>query len=230
MILEIVATCLDDAIAAEQHGADRIELITAATEDGLTPGIGLVKLVARRVRIPVTVIVRPHSRSFVCGPHDLETMVAEIRAIAAAGAAGVVIGAVTPERTIDERALEVLLEAADGLDVTFHRAFDELDDQVAGLRTLARYPAISRVLTSAGQRPAAESVDGIRRLVEATRGGPLRIMAGNGLKPEGIERFIAETGVTEVHVCSGVRVGGSKLAPIDPVRLRALADAVHGGG
>ena len=95
MLLEIIATCVDDAITAEQNGADRLELITAITEGGLTPGIGLVEEVVKAVQIPVHVMVRPHSRSFVYNEHDIATMIAEVKAIRKAGAAGVVIGMLT---------------------------------------------------------------------------------------------------------------------------------------
>lgn len=230
MVLEVIATCMDDALTAEAHGADRLELITAITEGGLTPGIGLIEQVAKAVSIPVFVMVRPHSRSFFYSKYDIETMAAETRAIAVSGAAGVVLGALTSEGRIDERALEILLPLTDGLQVTFHRAFDHLEDQIAGLRTLGNYPQITRVLTSAGPGPAPEAIPAMRRLVEEARGGSVGILAGSGLNPEGITSFIEQTGVTEVHFGSAVRYGNESLAPIDPVVLRALADSLRSDG
>ncbi|WP_053372871.1 copper homeostasis protein CutC [Paenibacillus sp. FJAT-27812] len=228
MILEVIATCIDDALTAEANGADRLELITAITEGGLTPGIGLIQQVAKAVSIPVFVMVRPHSRTFVYSENDILTMAAETRAIAESGAAGIVVGALTPEGRIDERALETLLPLTNGLQVTFHRAFDELEDQIAGLRTLSHYPQIKRVLTSAGPGPAIDAVPAMRSLVEASQSGSLKILAGSGLKPQGIKTFIEQTGVTEVHFGSAVRCGNDSLSPIDPVVLRALADSLHG--
>ncbi|MFD0715807.1 copper homeostasis protein CutC [Paenibacillus sp. GCM10027626] len=223
MLLEVIATCVEDAQLAEANGADRIELITAITEGGLTPGIGMVSQVVRAVDIPVQVMVRPHSRSFVYSKADVDTMLAEIEAIGAAGAAGIVIGALTAEGTINEQVLEQLLAAAGKLDVTFHRAFDELADQAAGLRTLARYPQISRVLTSGGLQPAPEAIPAIRQLVSLSQENGPRILAGYGLTPEGIASFVAQTGVTEVHFGSAVRVGRQGLAPIDPQQVQAVS-------
>jgi len=227
MLLEVIATCMDDALTAEASGADRLELITAMTEGGLTPGIGLVKQVVKSVRIPVMVMVRPHSRSFVYSQHDIATMAAEIQAIAETGAAGVVLGALTADGKIDERALETLLPLADGMQVTFHRAFDELQDQFEGLRVLARYPQITRVLTSAGAASAADAAQKMRQLVEESAGSSVRILAGSGLTPDNVLRFIEETGVREVHFGSAVRYNRSGLSAIDPVVLRALADTLH---
>ncbi|TCM96518.1 copper homeostasis protein [Paenibacillus sp. BK033] len=224
MKLEVIATCMDDALTAEANGADRLELITAITEGGLTPGIGLVERVVQAVRIPVFVMVRPHSRSFVFAEHDIDTMASEIKAIVRAGAAGLVLGALTPAGKIDEQALGRLLPLTGGLQVTFHRAFDELADQHEGLQTLMKYPQITRILTSAGPRPAMESVKEMAELVAAAKKSHLTILAGSGLTTEGIAAFIARTGVGEVHFGSAVRYNKSNLAPIQPSALRRLAD------
>lgn len=222
MIVEVIATCVQDAITAEENGADRIELITAVTEGGLTPGIGMVECVVRAVKIPVHVMVRPHSRSFMYDKYDIETMIAEIKAISSVGAAGIVIGALTVDRQIDESFIEKLLPYAEGMNVTFHRAFDELDDQITGLKKLINYPQISRVLTSGGLKPAVESVSVIRGLVEEISGSHLTILAGSGLKVEGIERFVEQTGVKEIHFGSAIRKNRNGLEPIDPIQLQIL--------
>ncbi|GJM82038.1 hypothetical protein HMSSN139_45340 [Paenibacillus sp. HMSSN-139] len=227
MLLEVIATCVEDAVVAEANGADRLELITAITEGGLTPGIGMVQQVVKAVAIPVHVMVRPHSRSFVYGEVDVLTMEAEVRAIADAGAAGIVFGAITAERTIDKAALERILALSGGLNVTFHRAFDELADLPSGLRTLLRYPQVNRVLTSGGPRPAPQAVPAIRELVEIAGGSPLRILAGHGLTLETVSRFVAETGVTEVHFGSAVRISGDGVAPLDPSKLLRLSRLLH---
>lgn len=227
MLLEIIATCVDDAITAEQNGADRLELITAITEGGLTPGIGLVEEVVKAVQIPVHVMVRPHSRSFVYSTHDIATMTAEVKAIRKAGAAGVVLGMLTPDGKIDEVSLANMLEWTGSMQVTFHRAFDELEEQFEGLRTLLKYPSVTRVLTSGGPQPAPQAIPRIRELVEQTKGSELKILAGNGLKWEIIREFIDQTGVSEVHFGSAVRYGRSGLKPIDPIELRSLADSIH---
>jgi copper homeostasis protein len=227
MILEVIATCVQDAVTAEDNGADRIELVTSITEGGLTPGIGMIEQVVRTVNIPVHVMVRPHSRSFIYDRYDVETMATEIKAISSIGAAGIVLGVLTKDRRIDERSLETLLSFAGVMNVTFHRAFDELEDQIAGLRVLKHYPQITRVLTSGGIKPAVEAVPEIRRLVKETDGSALTILAGHGLTVEGIKAFIEQTRVTEVHFGSAVRSNRSGLEPIDCSRLRTLAGILH---
>lgn len=227
MILEVIATTLQDALTAEECGADRIELITAVTEGGLTPSIGLIERVTERVHIPVNVMLRPHSRSFIMDDEDLETMLADISRIKTTGAAGLVLGPLTSEGTIDEPMLKKLLAEAGSLDITYHRAFDEVSDQLAAYEVLRAYPQISRILTSGGTSPAPQSVPQIKQLVKCSQMGGPRILAGYGLTPEGILSFVGETGVSEVHFGSSIREGRSGLGLIDGEQLRLLADRLH---
>lgn len=227
MILEVIATTLQDALLAEKCGADRIELITAITEGGLTPSIGLIDRVTQRVEIPVNVMIRPHSRSFVTDNEDLETMLEDITRIQSTNASGIVLGPITTDGTVDETVLTHLLDAAGSLDVTYHRAFDEVSDQLAAYEVLRRYPQISRILTSGGPAPAPQAVPQIQRLVERSKQGGPRILAGYGLTPEGIISFVDTTGVQEVHFGSSIREGRTGLGLIDERALRALADALH---
>lgn len=225
MLLEVIATCLDDAVAAERAGAQRIELVTGMLEGGLTPSIGLVERVVRSVSIPVNVMVRPHSRSFRYSEGDVETMLADIRRIRETGAAGIVIGALTEDRRIDVGTTQALLDEAEGLDVTFHRAFDEAVDQFEALEMLARlFPRVGRVLTSGGRPSALQATGRIRELARAAESHDMRILAGAGLTVEALEAFVRETGVREVHFGSAVREGGHSLQPIVPERIAAIRE------
>src|SRR6201991_5316972 len=105
ILLEVIATTVADAQAAAQAGADRLELITALSEGGLTPSVGMIEAMLDAVRIPVNVIVRPHSRSFVFDTHDQAAMLRDVRAIADARAHGVVIGMLSAAGDIDRDAL-----------------------------------------------------------------------------------------------------------------------------
>ncbi|BBH23825.1 hypothetical protein Back11_51700 [Paenibacillus baekrokdamisoli] len=222
MLLEVIATNLADAVAADQNGADRIELVTGMLEGGLTPSVGLIERAVGAVSIPINVMVRPHSLSFQYDRFDLQTMIADIRAIRKTGARGIVIGALTKDGRVDTNLLQTLLNEAGDLDVTFHRAFDEARDLQEALETLSGFRQISRILTSGGLAPAPQAVDGIRELSLNASKTHLKILAGHGLKIEGLGGFIQATGVSEVHFGSAVRKDGHVLKPIDPYRMTAV--------
>lgn len=215
-LLEIIATTVADAKLAEAGGADRLELVTAMGEGGLTPSVGLIEAVVDAVAIPVNVIVRPHSRSFVFDADDHAVMARDVNAAAVAGANGVVIGMLTPSREVDTEGLKRLIDAADGrLAITFHRAFDEARDLHEALDVLLRFDAITNVLTSGGKPSVLLAEDTIRALLRTTEGSTCTVLAGAGLTADAVAGFVARTGVRAVHFGSGVRVGGNGLAPVD---------------
>lgn len=122
MIIEVITDSKHDSIIAEQVGAHRIELITGYQEGGLTPSYGLIEGVCQSVTIPVNVMIRPHSRSFCYTEEELKMMAQDIKICKELGAAGVVFGAITEDKRVDEHALNYLISATKGLDITFHRA------------------------------------------------------------------------------------------------------------
>jgi copper homeostasis protein len=207
--LEVIAESIADAVAAEAGGADRIELVSALSEGGLTPSWGLVSGVVQAVKIPVHVMVRPHSRSFEYDREDMQVMRADIRCIRSLGAAGIVLGVLKAGgsgKQVDVRGLNGLLEEAGDLSVTFHRAFDETADLAEALRDLAEgCPRISRILTSGGKPDSKEAVQELGDLKVMGDRHRLTILAGGGLTVEALDSFIQITGVAEVHMGSGVR-------------------------
>lgn len=215
MLLEVIATSLEDAIAAERAGADRLELCAALTEGGLTPSLGLIEAVVKGVNIPVHVIVRPHSRTFQYDEKDLAVMLADIRYIKQTGAAGIVIGVLNEDNNVNTEALSRLLTEAGEMNVTFHRAFDEIEDQLEALEVIATFPQIQRILTSGGQAPAPEAAEQLKKLVDKSKNTPVRILAGNGMSPETLSALVTATGLEEVHFGSAVRVNRSFMHPID---------------
>jgi copper homeostasis protein len=226
MILEVIATSVMDAKLAQEYGANRIELISGILEGGLTPSYGLIEQVMRAVTIPVHVMVRPHANSFCYDEDDLAVMLRDIRIIREMGAAGIVLGALKPDKQIDTLTLERLLSEiseTSNISVTFHRAFDELEDQQAGLHKLSCFPSIRKVLTSGGKRNVLDAKLEIAALVKESVGLPIEIVAGSGLSVRTLDEFLKLTGAKEIHMGTGVRVNGHALEPIDKHKLQSAA-------
>lgn len=230
MPLEVIATTVADARAAERSGANRLELITAFGEGGLTPSIGVIETVVEAVAIPVNVIVRPHSRSFVYDADDYAVITRDVRAIAKTGANAVVVGMLNVNGDIDTDGLQRVIAAADGLPLTFHRAIDDARDLLAAFETVLRFDAVTNVLTSGGEASVLDAEPAIAKLVERSAGTHCTVLAGAGLTVEAVAPFVTSTHVRAVHFGSGVRVDGKAFAPIDEARVarvRALIDAVR---
>ncbi|WP_019635576.1 copper homeostasis protein CutC [Paenibacillus fonticola] len=216
MLVEVIAYTLGDAILAAQRGAHRLEIITAPQEGGLTPSYGLVQQILEHVNVDVRVMIRPHSRHFVYDKEDIATMLQDIAHFCHLGVSGFVMGALTTDGAVDVNALDRLLDAADGLPVTFHRAFDEISRFADAIDILSRYDQITHILTSGGRSSALDAEDDILELITLARPQNITIMPGGGLHPDALEAFLKRTGATEFHMGSGVRQGYNLLNPIDP--------------
>lgn len=185
-------------LAAEQAGADRVELCAALFEGGLTPSLGMVETtLAAATGIAVHVIIRPRPGDFIYGPYEIAAMERDVRAARAAGAHGVVIGALTPDGALDRPVIERLVQAAGELSVAVHRAFDLTSDPHAALEELIDL-GIDRVLTSGQEASALEGAPLIADFVERA-GTRIVIMAGGGVNERTAARIVTQTGVRELH-------------------------------
>ncbi|MGH3406142.1 MAG: copper homeostasis protein CutC, partial [Streptosporangiaceae bacterium] len=133
MRYEVCAESADAVRAAVAAGAHRIELCADLSVGGVTPSPAAVTAaVAAAGSRPVHVLIRPRAGDFAYSEAELAVMVASIGAARRAGAAGLVIGALTPDGRVDVPACEALVAASRPASVTFHRAFDETAGPLAG--------------------------------------------------------------------------------------------------
>ncbi len=201
IILEI---CVDDAAgiyAAVNGGANRIELCAALGLGGLTPSAGLMALAAE-CAIPTMAMIRPRGGDFVWSRAEMRAMCIEINAMRAAGLAGVAIGASLPDGRLDAVAMAELVAAADGLDITLHRAVDLVPDVTEAMQLCQRL-GIKRVLSSGGANSAELGLD---RLAKMAQSG-ITVMPGGGVNTENLARFAAQLPLREIHA------SGSALVP-----------------
>jgi copper homeostasis protein len=204
--LEIAVTSVSGARTALDNGADRVELCSALELGGLTPSQGLVASVLA-VGIPVHALVRSRPGDFVYNIDELDTMIAEVRALVAQGVAGVVIGALTADGTLDIPALQHLVAATrhspsgNTVEVTLHRAVDQSVDPLQAVRELAAL-GITRVLSSGGAPSAAAGSATIAAMVHTTNSqgdSAVEIMAGGGVTVADIPALTA-LGVHAIHL------------------------------
>ncbi len=197
MIVEICANSFESAVAAQRGGADRIELCTQLAVGGLTPSRHLIKKVVSKLSIPIHVLIRPRKGDFCYSKKELNIMKNDIEFCKYLGCSGVVSGVLRSDLTIDLIAIKQLIEAADGLDFTFHRAFDCVKDPLVSLEKLIDLK-IKRVLSS-GLKPIA--IEGISLLSDMNKlaNQQIEIMPGSGINLGNVLRF-KNKGFTSIHL------------------------------
>lgn len=169
------------------------------------------------------IMIRPRGGSYVFSEDESRTMVADVRRIAAlaremaeftspqrvaggrkslpaAVEVGFVLGALTREHAIDRGLLRLLVATADGLPVTFSRAFDDTRDLVEAYGDLGGLDVAS-VLTSGGARSALNGAPVLRALAQAGEGP--RLIAAGEICSQSLEAVVKASGLREVHLrCS----------------------------
>ena len=197
MIVEICANSFESAMAAQNGGADRIELCTQLAVGGLTPSHHLIKKVMSELSIPVHVLIRPRKGNFCYSKEELNIMKNDIEFCKNIACSGVVSGVLQSDLTIDLIATKQLIEAANGIDFTFHRAFDCVKDPLVSLENLIDLK-IKRVLSS-GLKPSA--IEGISLLSEMNKiaNQQIEIMPGSGINLDNVLQF-KNKGFTSIHL------------------------------
>lgn len=197
ILLEVCVETVASAVAAERGGARRIELCANLAVEGVTPDAALIESVRRHVTIPLHLLIRPRAGDFSYSATEFQTMKNQIRRAQQFRVNGLVFGILDSKARVDVARTRELVELAQPLSVTFHRAFDACADLPVALEEVVRTGA-NRVLTSGGARSAEEGSPMLAQLVTSAA-GRIGILACGGIREGNVRKIVEATGVREVH-------------------------------
>ena len=195
--IEICVEGIDGLVAAQDGGADRVELCASLLEGGITPSLGTVRAAMRVARIPFFVMVRPRGGDFLYSPLEYQSMLEDVAAFRALGVPGVVFGCLTPEGRIDVTRMTELAAAARPMGVTCHRAFDMTRDGAEAIEDLV-HCGLDRVLTSGHRETALDGLDQLTEIVKAAA-GRISLMVCGGLNVSNIATIRDRAKPPELH-------------------------------
>jgi copper homeostasis protein len=220
-VIEVIVQTIDDARASEEGGADRLEVVRAIGDGGLTPTLSIVNAIKEATSLPLRVMIRENA-GFETSDAEIEIMRAAAWNFTKLGVDGLVVGfAKSGELSLPEFA--AVIEAAPGVPITFHRAFDSLTNPLAAVDTLLTAQRVDRILTSGGNGPAEERCTHLREYV-ARAGSRVTIIAGGGVDVEMFRLLVEQRTVREIHVGRIAREGGNAEGPVSAASVRRLRD------
>jgi len=196
-LFELCVETLLAAQAAEQGGADRIELCERLDIGGVTPGEKLISATIQALSIPVHVLIRPRGGDFVYSAAEFDLMKQQVNRIKQSGAAGVALGVLQGDGRVDVARSRELAELARPMKVTFHRAFDRSPEMGEALEAVISTGA-DCLLTSGGAPNVLAGAKQLKMLVKQA-GGRIQIMAGGGLKLASMVEVLQQTGLRCLH-------------------------------
>jgi copper homeostasis protein len=197
-ILEACVANIESAKAAEEAGADRIELCNVLGAGGVTPSFGFVEHVRKNISIPVHVLIRPREGDFLYSNDEFNSMLRDIEICKELGAEGIVSGILTANGSVDMSRCKELVEKARPLSFTFHRAFDLTADAFNSLEEIIQL-GCDRILTSGQRASAVHGAGFISGLIKQSN-GRIILMPGGGVNEKNISLLKKTTGANEFHL------------------------------
>lgn len=197
MIKEACVESLIDALEAEKKGANRIELCDNLSQGGTTPSYGTIKVALSTLKIPVFPIIRPRGGDFCYTPAEIEVIKEDIKVCKSLGAKGVVLGILTADKKIDFKTLAEFMDLAKPMEVTFHKAIDELEDPTLVIDDLINL-GVKRILSSGTKPTALEGKDMLNKMIEKA-GDRLTIVVAGKVTKENLPEISSLIPSKEYH-------------------------------
>jgi copper homeostasis protein len=196
VLLEVPISTFADALAAQQGGADRLEVCSALELGGLTPSAALIVSV-QVIKVPFVVLARPRPGGCCYDGLDYALMQRDIQLALEAGADGVAFGVLTEAGEIDVTRCRQLVERIKPRQAVFHRAFDVTPRPEVALEQLIDM-GVTRVLTSGQEASAYNGAERLRALI-AQAAGRIEVLPAGGINRFTVHDVVTRTGCTQVH-------------------------------
>ena len=181
MIKEACVESFEKALEAQSNGANRIELCENLAVGGTTPSYGTVKICLEKLNIPIFPMIRARGGNFVYSKDEIEIMKEDIKVFKDLGVKGLVLGCLTSDNKIDLELTKELVDLAYPMEVTFHKAIDEILNPLDYIDDLVNI-GIKRILTSGGEATALEGKDLINEMIKKSNGRLKIVVAGKVTK------------------------------------------------
>ena len=216
MHVEICCNSILSARNAKAGGANRIELCQALGEGGTTPSAAAIEYCVKELNLQTRVLIRPRGGNFVYDNDEMRVILRDIELAKRLGAHAVVVGFLTAEGDIDTENTRRAVEAADGMGITFHRAFDECRNPKEALEQIIDC-GCHKLLTSGCKATAWEGREMLKKLLSQA-GRRIGIIGAAGIRVDNVRQLVLETGLYEVHASLKHTVDGLTCTAIDQVR------------
>ena len=197
-IKEACVDSINNAISVEKNGADQIELCSRLDLDGLTPSRKLILQTIRKVSIPIKVMIRSRPGNFTYNQNDVNTMLDSIEFCQKNGINDIAFGALNSNRKIDEKIINQIVSKYTGLNITFHKAIDLVDNQIEEIKRLLKFNQIKAVLTSGSQKNAVDGQENIKKLFEHFK-DKIDIIAAGSITNKNIKKIHKTLGLKIYH-------------------------------
>lgn len=211
MMVEICCSSIDSIQKTIKYGGNRIELCENLINDGVTPSENLLLSAISISQIPLNILIRPRTGSFVYHSKEIDLIETQIKKVKSLPVNGIVIGVLTEKNDLPLKILTRLVRLAKPLDLTFHRAFDSVNSPIESMKKLIEI-GFNRILTSGQQTTAEKGLNMLLKLKDEAN-GKITIMPGGGINDMNCNLFL-KNGFKEIHLSAKKKYIGKVYEPI----------------
>lgn len=222
MLLEICANSVESALAAQNGGADRVELCDNLFEGGTTPSFGAIFQARKLLSINLHVIIRPRGGDFFYNSNEKEILKHDIKECKNQGVDGVVFGMLKPDGNIDKDYCSQLIELAYPMKTTFHRAFDMVKNPYECLEDIIT-AGFDILLTSGLQNKAELGTELIADLIDKSK-NRIAIMPGSGINENNILEIAKKTNASNFHVSLRKTIESRMIFRNNTIKMGGIQD------
>jgi copper homeostasis protein len=229
MKFELCAASLEAIRLARELNFDRIELCQNLEQGGITPYYGMIEY-AIAYGIETHVLIRPRPGGFNYSEDEVEVMLREIINCKNMGAKGIVIGALTEGGDIDKMVLAEMMQKSKGMEVTFHRAFDDSIEWKKSMDTLIEF-GVNRILSSGMARNVDIGLPILEQMIKHSN-GRIQIMTGGGVSAANIGRIKNELVPDAIHFSGTIKyqqdeesLFSESMLKVDKARVQRILSA-----
>ncbi|MEN2400401.1 copper homeostasis protein CutC [Flavobacterium sp. MC2016-06] len=195
--LEIACFNYESALIAQENGANRIELCDNMHLGGTTPNYILALKVREKLSIKMHVIIRPRGGDFVYSDEEFIEMKQDIKQFKKLGVDGLVFGILNEDGSVNKARNKELVNLANPLSCTFHRAFDVAANVEQSLEDVIDC-GFKTILTS-GQGVNVEEGISVLEKMQELADDRIMIMPGGGLRSTNIKLLEKKLDETFYH-------------------------------
>ena len=215
--LEVCCENWQQACAANEAGATRIELCSALSQGGVTPSLALIEKAVKELSLQVHVLIRPRGGDFLYNDAEIDLIKRDIEFCKKVGAHGVVFGFLKPDGQVDSDLTKQACQWAKPMKITFHRAIDMCRDPLEAIEALKEM-GINYVLTSGQAATAIEGSEMLAALVMAA-GSDFTIMPGSGVRVHNLQELQSLSAARAFHMSARTAVDSAMTYRKTPVRM-----------
>ena len=207
MELELCAASIEAVQLAKIYNFNRIELCQNLEQGGITPSIGMIQT-ALKFNIDTHVLIRPRIGNFNYSEEEKEIILSDIKNLNTLSIKGFVVGALNLKNELYIDFLNQIKSIQSTLDLTFHRAFDDIQNWKLAIDQLIEL-GFKRILSSVGKSTVDEGFEQLQEMVQYAN-GRIEIMTGGGINSMNIKKIATEINPSAIHFS-----GTSLLKPND---------------